>query len=383
MIRMQGEIDSPRVSKIAEVDSSLGKLIRQMLEISRTSLPEMFRRNEKCFAFTRIKNASGQLQLRGESSRYGAIVLLGARWLDEESQRSILCGDTASGFCERLMRATDGCTNLGDLAVLAWAAAELDHPRAEEARQRMLQLADNQGENFTVELAWTLSALAATRDGAAVSEAAQQIYARLMTAFSQSAGTFAHRCGTRNRGGLRSHVACFADQVYPIQALSRFHKTFDNKEALAAAERCAEQICRVQGSGGQWWWHYDARTGAVLEGYPVYSVHQDSMGPMALLDLAEAGGRDFSEAIALGLRWMERAPELGVSLIDDDQGVIWRKVGRPDPFKLVRGLRAAASRIHRDLRLDLLDVVFPASRIDYESRPYHLGWVLHTWLGQL
>jgi hypothetical protein len=247
----------------------------------------------------------------------------------------------------------------------------------------MLRLADTPGGNFTVELAWTLSALAAAPEGAGVSEAARRAFTRLMTGFSQDAGVFAHRCGTRSRGGFRAHVACFADQVYPIQALSRFHKAFGCEEALAAAERCAEQICRVQGSGGQWWWHYDARTGKVLEGYPVYSVHQDSMGPMALLDLAEAGGRDFSEAITLGLRWMERAPELNFSLIDGDHGVIWRKVGRPDPFKLVRGLRAAASRIHPDLTLGLLDAVFPPSRIDYESRPYHLGWVLHTWLGRL
>lgn len=380
---MQVAIDSPRISRIAEVDPSLAELIRRMLGISRKSLPEMFRRNERCFAFTRIQDASDRLQLRGESSRYGAIVLLGVRWLDEESQRAILGGDTVSAFCERLMRATEGCTNLGDLAVVAWAAAELDHPRAEEAIQRMLRLADDQGEGFTVELAWTLSALAAARDGAVVRGAAQRVCARLMTAFSEGAGVFAHRSGTGNGGGLRSHVACFADQVYPIQALSRFHKAFDHEGALAAAQRCAEQICRVQGSGGQWWWHYDARTGAVLEGYPVYSVHQDSMGPMALLDLAEAGGREFLEAIALGLRWMERAPEIGASLIDEDRGVIWRKVGRPDPFKLVRGLRAAASRIHRDFRLSFLDTLFPTSRIDYESRPYHLGWIFHTWMGHL
>ena len=60
-------------------------------------------------------------------------------------------------------------------------------------------------------------------------------------------------------------------------------------------------ICELQGPDGQWWWHYDTRTGKVVEGYPVYSVHQDSMAPMALLDLEDAGGPQHSEAITRGL----------------------------------------------------------------------------------
>lgn len=381
---MRTEIDSPRMCSVAGADSSLAALIRRLIDVSCVSLPTMFRGDQNCFAFTRIRGRDGQLQLRGESPRYGGIALLGARWLDEATQRAIFHGETAYDFCERLVLATKRCTNLGDLAVVAWAAAELQHPRSEEARERMLQLADsNPGMGFTVELAWTLSALAAAAREPGVEQAAQRVHATLMTAFSADAGVFAHNCGEPGTGGLRSHVACFADQVYPIQALSRFHKVFGDQIALEAADRCAEQICRVQGEGGQWWWHYDARTGSVIEGYPVYSVHQDSMGPMALLDLAEAGGRDYSEAIRLGLRWMERAAELGVSLIDDEHDIIWRKIGRTDPQKLVRRLRAVASRVHPNLHLGLLDSLFPTSRIDYESRPYHLGWVLHTWLGRL
>jgi hypothetical protein len=177
-------------------------------------------------------------------------------------------------------------------------------------------------------------------------------------------------------------VACFADQVYPIQALARYHSSFGHAPSLAAANRCAEQICELQGDAGQWWWHYDARNGRVIEGYPVYSVHQDAMGPMALLDIAEAGGANFGDEIRLGVSWMQRAPEVGHSLIDEDQRVIWRKVARREPRKLVRGIRAVASRVREDLRLDLLDPLFPPTVVDYESRPYHLGWVLHTWLGR-
>ena len=104
---------------------------------------------------------------------------------------------------------------------------------------------------------------------------------------------------------------------------------------------------------------------------------------MALLDLHDAGGPDLSEHIRRSLRWMERAPEIDRTLIDEQAQVIWRKVARREPRKLVRSLRAVAARIHPSLRLGLLDTLCPPTEVDWESRPYHLGWVLHTWLGQL
>ena len=76
---------------------------------------------------------------------------------------------------------------------------------------------------------------------------------------------------------------------------------------------------------------------------------------------------------------MARAlPELeGGSLIDDGAGLIWRKVARREPGKLSALLQAAASRLHPRLRVPGLDLLFPPA-IDYEDRPYHLGWVLHA-----
>jgi hypothetical protein len=170
--------------------------------------------------------------------------------------------------------------------------------------------------------------------------------------------------------------------AYSIQALSRYHRIVHDEAALAAANRAADRICELQGPDGQWWWHYDARTGLLVEGYPVYSVHQDAMGPMCLLDLAEAGGRDHTDSIRNGLRWMARAPEVNCSLIDDERSVIWRKVHRGDAAKIVRGVRAAGSRLHSSLQIRLLDRLFPPDRVEYESRPYHAGWALDTWLAR-
>ncbi|NOS99355.1 MAG: hypothetical protein HOP29_01875, partial [Phycisphaerales bacterium] len=116
-----------------------------------------------------------------------------------------------------------------------------------------------------------------------------------------------------------------------------------------------------------------------VEGYPVYAVHQDAMAPMALFAAMDACGGDYSDAIVRGVQWMLSAPELiGGSLIDREADIIWRKVARHEPGKLSRGAQALASRVHRSLRVPGLGKMFRAGRIDYESRPYHMGWILHA-----
>jgi hypothetical protein len=341
----------------------------------------MFRAATHEFGFTMRRTSDGN-KLEGTSVRYGAIVLLGAGHLDEARQRPIFGGESASEFCDRLIRNLDSTPNLGDVALITWAAALLDRPELGKAMACLKQRMAAATDVFTVEIAWALSALSQAQPKMDVKSLAGEVKNRLMKGYSPSGGLFGHVIGSKSRG-VRAHVGCFADQVYPIQALSRFHHAFDDSQSLATAARCAKQICAVQGTAGQWWWHYDIRTGDVLEGYPVYSVHQNSMAPMALLDLLDAGGPDYSAAMRLGVKWMEHAPEVGRSLIDEPNHVIWRKVGRSDPKKLVRKIRAGASWVHPRLRLQWINGLLPPRTIDFESRPYHLGWVLHAWLGSL
>ena len=138
-------------------------------------------------------------------------------------------------------------------------------------------------------------------------------------------------------------------------------------------------MCDLQGPAGQWWWHFDVRSGRVLEKFPVYAVHQDAMAPMALFDLQDAGGPDHGAAAERGMEWLLHAPEIDGSLIDREAGVIWRKVARHEPGKLTRKLQAVASRAHPSLRVPAVDGVFRPGKIDFETRPYHMGWLLYAW----
>ena len=373
-------IHSPRIDRVAGSDARLLALIRQLIEVSRDGLPHMYRTEERCFAHTLRRRGEGGVELLGTSLRYSAIVLRGAQWLDQEGQRRVLGGESAAEFCDRLVRGFDEPSNLGDQALVTWNAASLGHTETRRLVESLGARVESQPGAYTVEVAWALSAL--TAGGELAGDAAHRACSRLLAALPGQLGVFPHRIDGRG-GAFRSHVACFADQVYPIQALARFHAVFGNDPPLAAANQCADTICRQQGPLGEWWWHYDVRTGGVIEGYPVYSVHQDAMAPMALLDLAEAGGVDHSDEIRRGLLWMQRVPVVGSSIIDEENRLIWRKLGRREPGKLVRQVRAATTSLATGFRLGMLDAVFPPVQVDWESRPYHLGWVLDAWLGHL
>lgn len=365
-----------RGAAIAAIDPTAGRLIDEMVEISLRGLPAMWRADARVFGHSLRQRPGGALELVGSSPRYTAIVALGASAHSEADQRRALSGASARELAGWLV-ASAGAGGLGDLALVTWACAETGHPATAALGQSLIDRLAQGVRAATVEIAWALSALSALSGVAGATRAGARVRDALLAADARSVGIFPHRIGTT--GGWRGHVACFADQVYPIQALARWHRTTGDRAALDAAARCAAQICALQGDSGQWWWHYDARTGAVIEGYPVYSIHQDAMAPMALLDLLEAGGPDHRAAIARGLRWLEPAPELGRSMLDRERNVIWRKIARREPNKLSRAVRGLATRFAPRARLRGLDTLFPPSVLDAECRPYHFGWLLYSW----
>lgn len=351
-----------------------GPLVPRLRTLALRGLPRMFRPEDGLFAF-RVRRVAGTTLVEGTSLRYTAIVLIGLAGEDEDDAASALAGRSRDEVCARLLRELPRVENRGDVALTLWAARAIRHPDRERALQRLLALHPDEGTLPTVELAWALAALCmAGGDGLR-----ERVAARLLASRGRTSGLFPHVVGA-SPWGLRAHVCSFADQIYPIHALSRYHQVSGHEEALRAAQRCAERLCGLQGPSGQWWWHYDRRTGRLVEGYPVYAVHQDAMAPLGLLALQEAGGGGYSGSVQRGLEWLARAPELGGgSLIDEEAGLTWRKVARREPGKLARGLQALASRVHPALRLPGLDLALPPRAVDYEDRPYHLGWLLHAW----
>ncbi len=352
---------------------------RRLRTLALNLLPRMFDRASGLFVFRLRPTPDGRFHTEGHSHRYTAITLLGLAGEPRDLACEVLAGRSPQDVARGLLERAERLNNLGDVALTLWAARRLDVEGREVALQRLLALDPVSRPYPTVELAWALSALVAEDELEPAAALRSTVAQRLMAACPTS-GIYPHHVPDSASPRLRRHVGCFADQVYPILALSHYAAVTGEPAALRVAERTAGRICAALGPAGQWWWHYDTRTGRVIEGYPVYSVHQDSMAPMALLALAEAGGSWHAESIDRGLDWLESAPELaGGSLIDAATNVIWRKVARREPRKLVRRLQAACSAVHRSLRVPAVDWVFVATKVDYECRPYHLGWILYAW----
>ncbi|WP_405578423.1 hypothetical protein [Streptomyces sp. NBC_01190] len=382
-----------RLLALSGEDPPLHALAERLLGLAEAGLPAMYLPDRDTFVFTRAaRPAPGggwALESRGDSTRYAAITVLGARLLPEDRQRAVLGGHTAEEFTGLLVQKLPEVTNLGDAALIAWAAAETGHPKLADALDRVAALDADGGPRYTVEAAWVLSALAAARDTVDVEQRLTAARDRLLRSRVGDGPLFPHATAPGLVPWYRAHVSCFADQTYPLQALARTHAAGGDPVALAAADACAARICELQGEAGQWWWHYDARNGRVIEGYPVYSVHQHAMAPTALFDLADAGGTDFRAAIRLGLSWMAGPAELAAGagpgaepepVIQDRLGVTWRKVHRGDPKKAVRAARGLTTRAAPALRLAPIDRIYRPTTIDRECRPYEFGWLLHAWL---
>jgi hypothetical protein len=348
----------------------------------------MYRPDSDEFAFTRTFTTTGGVtaQLSGTSLRYAAIVALGVSALPADRQAELLGGHQLADFVTVLVERQAASRNLGDIALVAWCAARIGHALLPEAVRRLAEFDRRTATEYVVEAAWVVSALAEARARLDVEEHLAQARRRLLASVAPGSPLFPHATGPGLVKPYRDHIACFADQVYPVQALARLHHSGDDPGALAAAEATAERICRLQGPDGQWWWHYDARTGDVVEGYPVYTVHQHAMGPMALLDLTEAGGGDYAEPIRRGLRWLLGPAELGTGgepMLLDDEGLTVRKVYRGDPHKIVRGLHTVTTRARSGLRLPVIDRVYRPTSLDRECRPYEFGWLFFAWLATL
>jgi hypothetical protein len=277
--------------------------------------------------------------------------------------------------------------NIGDLGLLLWTAAVLMPERLREIFSRIdveraFSECENAQQGRSMELAWFLSGLAhAMRSDIScelpeLSGMAEMAYASLCLNQGEH-GFFGHLSQKATFSGrLRGRIGSFADQVYPIYALSKFYEACGSAEALERARRCADAICRVQGELGQWWWHYDALSGNVLERYPVYSVHQEGMAPMALFALEQAAGLIYTEPIEKGLAWIFGRNEISSDL-RDPSGIVWRCLKYRQRY-----------RTHLDRMGGLLGRNGNGSagdqlKILHECRPYELGWLLYAFAGKV
>lgn len=354
--------------------SGIETRVTHLVELAIRGLEPMHDEEKGLFCYRLKQTPSGNIR-EGISQRYTVMTLLGLLRAESAGYRSSV---DIYATIDALYRNTEWVDNIGDLGLLLWLSSvssrKLDSFYATFDLENALHNYSDARKRMTMELAWFLTGLtyasraAEEKKRRQIEPLARHAYTLLQSNQGKD-GLFGHMARWKSlAGAVRGHVGSFADQVYPILAMAHFSQTFAMKEASQKSLQCANAICRLQGPLGQWWWHYDSVTGRVVERYPVYSVHQHAMAPMALFAAEGACNADFSEQIYKGLEWISGANELQTDLENAAVGVVWRCI-RPT------NLATYAARI-RTLMGEEQEL--GAAEILFECRPYELGWLLYA-----
>ncbi len=352
------------------------RIISRLLDLSLSGLEAMYLPQEGLFCHRRVLTENG-LKNEGASIRYTIITLLG---LDKAQRCGFKVPFDIRHITERLLNRAASFDSVGNLGLLLWLVAQALPDRIDllirgSNIRRALKQSVEVRKGLTTELSWLLSGLcrvskALGKEKPELAGLSEEVYALIRENYG-GLGIFRHMGRGTVAEKVRGRFGSFADQVYSIEAFSKFWNVHGDPGALKIARECAERICSLQGILGQWWWHYDAARGTVAGRYPVYSVHQDGMAPMALFAIGEASGKDYSGPIYKGLEWITGRNELGVTLVEERKGMI------------CRSLYQGKTRKYAEAALSLADLHFLARgngglTVLQECRPYHLGWLMYA-----
>lgn len=365
-------------------ESDLQGRFRDLVELSLAALPEMFDESSGLFCQKTVVDGDRHSN-RGSNAFYSAMSTVGILRQGARAPEDVFP-------LGRALDALHGVAVAGAppqvLANVVWAMALAGDRRGAEltgelARREDLRNCESAALGHVIH-GLAVAAEAYPERSAAAIEACRRWVPELLGRFSPRAELFGpFRRPTGVRSGLIHRLTSFAAQVYPLHGLASFHRV-TGEAPPPALRRVAGRIVAAQGPLGQWWWLYSTRSRAVLEGYPVYSVHQDGMAFMALLPVEALGEGSYREALGLGLDWIFGRNELSTELVRRDHPIVFRNIQRAGSdadamFGISRGNLARV--VGRSLRpgADRTEARPEELEVLHECRPYHLGWLLHAY----
>ena len=361
--------------------SDVKNLIKDLCYIAKTALMRFYS-NENSLPNSSTILENGSFITNSYNLRYAIIAQLGiTKWIHYHPKDK----DLLPHLFERIILRLDEINNIGDLGLAVWLCTENNSEICIAIVEKLIKAwTFSKNDCNATDFGWILQGLVrfvqnnnSVKDN--VMHVLKEAYNLLINLYS----TDTNLCYRHNRLQLKyktsRQIASLADQVYPIIALANYGYHFGKQKSTDIAISVANTICKLQGRKGQWWWHYDVKNGLVAEEYPVFSVHQDAMAPMALLAIDKIAGTDHRVFIMNGLKWLNGHNELGSRMIIQDEGIIWRDIHRRDflkMYRLIRGLLSIGGfeKIHKLTSKNLFGY-----KISMECRPYHLGWILYAW----
>jgi len=368
-------------------ENAIDGAFARLVEIASRGLPRLVVDGGRALCHRALQRPGGQVALDGRSERYTAMALIGIEHWRRHGAPPALALDTLYDGL-----ASWPSPSAGDQGLILWAQLLRGDARAEATAAALLQRRDevfaSRSDCASMETGFLLRGLAAGRAAGlpGIAAFADDVAAVLVRNQDPTTGLFSFSRRVRRKNVFRTrretHLGSFASQVYPTMALAALTAAGGDAGWQRAAERCADRVASLQGPTGQWWWIYQVGRAVPALRYPVYTVHQDAMGPMMLLATALASGqpRRYDASIERSLAWFDRRDERpDVELLDDDGGMVWRAVQRDDPATTA-ALGLGSGELLRLGRVAWTGTedrrAFRGGYVCPESRPYHHGWIL-------
>jgi hypothetical protein len=370
----------------------MGALVRttqqlaDLSELALDALPHMYLPDSGLFAHkTTVEN--GQYVNERPNVLYSSDSLIGILSQRRRSPDEVMdLGPAMDGA----VKAAAERRSPDELGNMVWACTLAEDPRGEDLLRALCEVepgAESGGNLGLVLYGLVAGARAYEGQRDAAMAKAREVTADITGRFVPQAEVFTgakRRRGLPRRELLEYGIASFAAQVYPLHGLAAYY-VYSEEAPHPAVETVARRIVDAQGPLGQWWWIYSTRERTVVEGYPVYSVHQDGMAFLGLMELERLGIGGFRDALALGVDWELGANELGTSLVSHEPSSIARCIQRrgsqADGIYGVSQLNFARM-FTRSLAPRLAGDRVTAAPQDLEMllecRSYHLGWLLYA-----
>ncbi|MBK8946967.1 MAG: hypothetical protein IPM32_17105 [Ignavibacteriae bacterium] len=360
-------------------NTKYNNLLSEIVQISIASLEEMFIPNRNEFAMMKSLH-NNSISIENSSSRYTLINLIGLFKAKNYGYHTNL---DLNAILKFQIDKAESLSGIGDLGLLLWAVSLISPTNS---TQLLTKINFNESLNnykdaklgYTMELSWFLTGLlfASTFNEKfknSIDNLPNKVFKRIRKNYDGH-GIFQHEDKNNIEGKLRANIGTFADQIYAIYALSLYSQQMHSEEALLIAKECAQKICEHQGENGEWQWQYNSENGEIINHFPIYSVHQIALAPMALFSIQMASETDFSASIFKSLNWLFDNPKLYNTIIDKNNNSVWNKVTPIKSNKL--------GSILNYFKINSFSK-FKKLKVDFVSNSYDYGWILYTFAGRI
>lgn len=347
---------------------------RALERIALTRLPELQVASGLFRATARIEGVEDETE-PATTLQAGIVVLLGLLRAEEaETDQPFSTGALRT----RILGDLGGPeVSVGELGLALWAESRAGGDAIGEIDGLIRRATVRGFEKIPLEqLAWLASGLSETAvltgdtTGSLIAEVSGELSERIDRDTGLARDVHARRLGS---------AVPVASQFHLLHALCQLVRS-GSEELRAPAMDLAAALLSLQRKDGAWPGLIDParKTAAVV--YPILTVTQVAVAPIALRSASELGLEgDFQAAIEAGMKWAGGENPLSLRLVHEKDARIDRGIlPKRKPGALGRGISSAARRIRgQALEPDARQLI-----IDPASSSEDLGWTLEAWSGR-